>query len=384
MKTLSFLLLITLYATKATAQNSPIGEFDAIDKRALQLPDSLSTTTDDIAQYFTTVFKTDSEKSRAIFVWIATHIEYDIENMFALNFYEAENEKILKPLKTTKGICANFAALFNEICSKSGIPSYVVEGYTKQNGFADYIPHAWCAARIDGQWFIFDPTWGSGFASKGKFVQHLNNAYYKADPASIIKSHMPFDYLWQFLNYPVTQQEFYEGKTAIDKSKPYFNFIDSIRVFEKQAHLDRLASESRRIEINGVKNSLIFDRLFHLKQERIVTLYNGSVTDYNDGVNRLNEFINYRNKQFRPVKPDSEIQAMIDTSMLELNDSKALLLLINPTDENTSKMIAQLMSSIDEASKRLNEEQEWLKRYFSKSKAFRRTMFYKVSWFGTN
>jgi transglutaminase/protease-like cytokinesis protein 3 len=29
--------------------------------------------------------------------------------------------------------------------------------------------HAWCASKIDNQWYIFDPTWGSGL-NNGKFV----------------------------------------------------------------------------------------------------------------------------------------------------------------------------------------------------------------------
>jgi hypothetical protein len=32
---------------------------------------------------------------------------------------------------------------------------------------------------------------------------------------------MPFDYLWQFLNYPISNQEFYNGSTGVDKSKRF-------------------------------------------------------------------------------------------------------------------------------------------------------------------
>jgi hypothetical protein len=30
---------------------------------------------------------------------------------------------------------------------------------------------------------------------------------------------MPFDYMWQFLTYPISNQEFYNGSTGVDKSK---------------------------------------------------------------------------------------------------------------------------------------------------------------------
>jgi len=81
-----------------------------------------------------TTFKTDNEKVRGIFVWVAGNIQYDIENMFAINFYERKEDKILKPLKTRKGICENYAALFNDICLKSGmlstfspVPSFILK-----------------------------------------------------------------------------------------------------------------------------------------------------------------------------------------------------------------------------------------------------------------
>jgi transglutaminase/protease-like cytokinesis protein 3 len=68
-------------------------------------------------------------------------------------------------------------------------------------------------AKIDGSWYIFDPTWGAGYVNK-YFIKKLNNAYFKVEPAQIIASHIPFDYLWQFLNYPITNGEFMKAKPS--------------------------------------------------------------------------------------------------------------------------------------------------------------------------
>lgn len=389
------LLIITLILTILTqivfAQKKKVNEFSAIDNKALQLPDSLTKTTSDFASYINNNFVTDNDKVRAIFIWIVSNVEYDIDNMFAMNFYEAKEEKIAKPLKTRKGICENYAALFTDICLKSGVKSFVIEGYTKQNGFADYIPHAWSAALIDSTWYLFDPTWASGYATNGKFYKKLNNSYFKVNPSLFIKSHMPFDYLWQFLNYPISNQEFYDGKTQQNKTNGYFSFNDSIQVYEKLNHIDQLISSSYRIEKNGVKNSLIFDRLQHLKleierdrQTRIVNLFNSAVMSYNDGINSLNDFINYRNKQFTPKKTDPEIQGMLDITGNQLKDAKVKLEQISNPDVNTLNMIQQLSKSIVDANVNLNEQQNWLNTYFSKSKSGRKAMFYerKVSVFG--
>ncbi len=373
------------------AQKPVINEYAAIDKKALQLPDSLTKTTNDIAIYIKEKFNTDNEKARAIFIWLASNIQYDIDNMFAINFYEKKEEKISKPLITRKGICENYAALFQDICSKLGIKSFVIEGYTKQNGFADYIPHAWCTALIDNSWYMFDPTWGSGYVSNGKFYKKINNNYFKVDPSILIKSHMPFDFLWQFLNYPITNQEFYESKTQQNKSKFFFNYIDSIKVYENKNYIEQLTSSATRIENNGVKNSLIFDRLQHIKleielnrQNQIVNLYNSAMYHYNIGVNNYNEFIQYRNKQFIPEKSDSEIQNMINTVNTECDSAKIKLDEIKNPDANQASGISQLAKAIADIESHVKEEQDWLKIYFSKGKSGRKSMFYtrKITWFG--
>ena len=162
-------------------------------------------------------------------------------------------------------------------------------------------------------------------------------------------------------------------------------------MYEKQNHTDQLISTSYRIEKNGVKNSLIFDRLQHLKlelenekQTKTVNLYNLAIVDYNEGINKFNDFINYRNKQFKPNKNDSEIQTMIDIADNKLKEAKNKLSQISNTDANTANMIVQLTKSIVEAIIHVNEQQDWLKIYFSKGKSGRKAMFYerKATLFG--
>ena len=389
MKLIKFTLLFILTTQTVFAQRTTVNEFSSIDKKALQLPDSLTKTTDQIANYITSNFTTDSDKSRAVFIWVASNIQYDIDNMFAVNFYEEREEKIAKPLRTRKGICEHYASLFTDICQKAGLKAFVIEGYTKQNGFTDYIPHAWSAVLIDGSWFLFDPTWGSGYINGGKFFKKINNDYFKVSSTAFIKSHIPFDYLWQFLNYPVTNQEFYEGKTQENKTKPFFDFADTLQTYEKLNHIDQLISSAYRVEKNGVKNSMVFDRLQHLKleiendrQTKTVNLYNSAVADYNDGMNALNDFINYRNKQFTPNKTDPEIQSMLDIADNKLKEAKNKLGQISNPNANASNMIRQLTKSIDDVSVQMKIQQNWLKLYFSKSKAGRKSMFYKVTWLG--
>jgi len=377
------------HAQKPVAPQKIIDGYADIDKKALQVPDTSTTTTEGIAAYINANFSRNSDKARAAFIWIATNIQYDIANMFAINFYEKKEEKIAKPLRTRKGICENYAALFTDICSRAGVRTFTVEGYTKQNGFADYIPHAWCAAFIDTAWFLFDPTWGSGYVSNGKFFTKINNDYFQVRPSVFVRTHMPFDYLWQFLSYPVSNQEFYEGKTEQNKTKPLFNYSDSISAFEKLSEPEAWQAEADRIEKNGVKNSMIFDRLQHLRREieterqsSIVSRYNSALGDFNKSISSFNAFIDYHNKQFQPMKPDPEIQAMLDASDRPLTEASSKLDQIKGADLNTSALIASFRKQITDLKARIDEQQEWLKKYFSKGKSGRKSMFTKYTWFG--
>ena len=293
-------------AASATPSSVPAtDEFEETDKLALAIPDLETGSTDDIAAYIDKHFHGSREKTRAIFIWIAKSVRYDLANMFALNFYEKREEKIEKILKTRTGTCDNYSTLFDALCAKTGVKSYIVTGYTKQNGFTDYIPHAWCAAFVDTAWFLFDPTWGSGYVSNGKFIPRVNNFYFMTRPSALIRSHMPFDYLFQFLYHPVTTEQFYAGRTAETGEVPYFNFIDSLAVYDKQDSLAYAIAAYARIEKNGVKNAMVFDMLEHLrreidyeKQNRVVTLYNSALLDYNDGVHGYNQFVQYYNARF--------------------------------------------------------------------------------------
>jgi hypothetical protein len=404
MKQYLFFLTFFLATVYINAQNANVNPFTALDKKALAIPDSLTHSTEGIASYISRNFSNDRDRTRAIFIWVATNITYDYENMFAINFYESKEDKIAEPLRTRKGICENYAALFSDICSKSNIKSYVVEGYTKQNGFNDYIPHAWCAARIDTSWYLFDPTWGSGYINNGKFYRKINNNYYKVAPSVMIKTHMPFDYLWQFLNYPVTNAEFYAGKTnQMTKTKPYFNFIDSIAANSKLGKIDSLTTSAYRIEKNGVNNAMIFDRLQHIRQEienekvKIknkeieaensrqnvnVDLYNSASNEYNKWVNSFNDFINYRNNHFVPVRTDAAIQDMLNDAKIHLDDASNKVKKISNPGTNLSVSISSMYKALIEADNKTREQQEWLTNYFSKSKSARKQMFYKYTWFG--
>jgi hypothetical protein len=375
------IFLVSLISCITAQKSDP---WAAVDSIALQMPGSSARTATGIAEYISARFMTQTEQSRAAFIWVAENIRYDVDNMFAINFYQDTSEIIEKVLKKRKGVCMHYAGLFNELMNEVGIKSYVVAGYTRQNGTVNNLPHAWCAALIDSTWCLFDPTWGSGYVRDGKFVREVNNDYYKARPEQFISSHMPFDPLWQLLYHPLTNREFYEGKAAADPSRSYFNYPDSLKKYEQQSEMQRLVSSNRRIEGNGVINSLIADQLQHNKEgiayfnaKKDIDKYNAAVNSYNYGIDQLNQFISYRNRQFTPEKPDSEIRQMVDTAEYFLTDALRSLGEVTDPHPEVARTVTQLNTQIHQAMATLNEQKAFLERYFRTPKMSRRTLFYR-------
>lgn len=382
---LFFICLLSFNNFQAQVPN----EYAAIDKKMVAIPDSLTTTTLKIANYINSKFTSESDKIRAAFFWTANSIAYDVPNMLEPNFMDSPQEKVTKTLKSKKGVCIHYAEVFNDVINKMGITSYVISGYTKQNGKVASIAHAWCASKVNGKWYLFDPTWGAGYVENRKFVKKLNNTFYKVEPSKMIWSHMPFDYLWQFLNSPISNQEFYTGKIDQTKTKINFDFESEIDKYNKMSDGDKAFDCADRIEKNGIVNDLILEfyndrkkEFTLIRQNKNVERINEIIIDYNQAISLLNDFIMYRNKGFKPVFSDAIIKEMIQTPLDKLTKCKNDVYNVGSVGlENTSNLNS-LKKSILDAVDQAEKQSEFVTEYLSKSKGARKGMFQKVTWFG--
>lgn len=379
---IKFLLLNFFFTIFSFGQDNI--EYTSIDKKIEAIPVNLTTSTDGIADYINANFKSENEKIRAVFYWTASNISYDIKNAFSLNSNETVPEKIAKTLKTKKGVCIHYAEVFNAISNKVGIKTLIIVGYTKQNGKIADLPHAWCVANIDNKWYVFDPTWSSGYLSNGVFSKKINNYYFKAEPSKIISSHIAFDYLWQFLNYPVTNQEFYEGKVQADKSKKYFDFDYELKRHNSLSVIERNRESIIRIKANGIKNKMIFDYLNSRKKELDVFIENRSIDkinaialDFNKAISLLNDFINYRNKKFQPSLSDYEILQMIQKPKFALLKCKKDITISDFESIENESNIRAIKKSISQTLAQAEDYELFVVAYLSKSPTIRNTMFSK-------
>ena len=375
-------ILVALLITCLTAgaqQATPTGNtrYAEVDKTALAIPESQTENTQQIADYITAHFKTDSDKVRAIFTWVSSNISYDqhLKDGF-IHFVNDVNtvgrdservEKITKALDKRKGVCMHFAAVFNDICVKSGLRSYLLDGYTKQNGTIDKIAHAWCATQINGQWHMFDPTWESCYKARAAGRARLETAdsFYNIPPSTFVASHMPYDPMWQFLEHPITNQDFYDGKTTGNSAAPAFNYTDSIAAYEQLDSAQQCAVAIRRIKTNGTRYGRAAEELDLLsqtselyKRHRYMVVYTEAMSAYHEAVGKINEAIDYINSN-RLRKPDATVQEMIDkaddnaklakTKLSSIKDpDKEMAVTMAPSSQAIGKLITQIQELKDQ------------------------------------
>lgn len=162
---------------------------------------------------------TQTEKARAIFVWIADNIAYDYKA-----FNKHKLPKRLKPkkgknyndivaqwkidytdrvLRKGKGVCEGYAMLFKRMCDYAGLQTDYVPGYIKKSpreiGRMGTLDHAWNGIILDGKYYYLDVTWAAGYCDKNKkgklnkFNKYLNNFYWLTPIEKFCMEHYPED-----------------------------------------------------------------------------------------------------------------------------------------------------------------------------------------------
>ncbi|MEO6844720.1 MAG: transglutaminase domain-containing protein [Ginsengibacter sp.] len=366
------LLILVCFIIYTLPINAQIGKIERI---ALNIPDSETNTTDDIAAYIKSHFNTDDEKIRAIYTWVTYNIKYDKTSVHRIILDEDQEQRVTYALKSRRGVCENFAAIFNDICQKSGIPSFYIEGYTKQNGSVDRTGHVWCAAFVDNTWALYDPTWDVGYLSGGNYVNQVGASYFKNSPGDFILSHLPFDPMFQFLDYQVSYKEFYNGSRPTNNPKSYFNYKDSLSVYYHSDSLSRYLASFHRIENFDWPSSKIDTKLKRQKleieliyQDRDMNDYHSAIADYNTGIDLLNEFINYRNNQFQPTKKMDEVPKMFNTISKKIAAANQKLVEVNQSKATLTLNTGDIQQKLNDLALYVKEQQNFYRNHLSSSK----------------
>ncbi|WP_205504592.1 transglutaminase domain-containing protein [Rufibacter psychrotolerans] len=380
------LLLFLLLSLQLTAL--PQGRLQAPAPEAMAapaIPAAQTRTTHGIAQYINQRYKTPQEKIKAIYFWLAINIAYDVQGLTTSPRYYERQALIRQTLQTRKALCQGYAEVFLDLCTKTGLKAHLITGFVIPSGTSTPMSHAWGAAQINGKWYLFDPTWGAGLLQGNLFVPRVNPRYFMVPPATMVKTHLPFDPLWQLLPQPLTYQEFLAGQAKPSRPRPTFHFLDSVAAYEASSDRAKLRGTLRRMEANPVIPAVVLDQLNHLKQQAAVMQrndavdqFNAAVNAYNAGIDQLNGFIRYRNNQFQPQKSVGEIRKIMQGYSQHLQEAQRLLQQIHPLDNTSLLLNVQSMhQSLEKAFAQVAAQEKFLEKYLRTPPAQRKALFYK-------
>lgn len=357
-------------------------DFSSIDDKSKSIPDSLSTA-NEIALFLTHNLNSDTEKARAIYIWIAHNIKYDLSQINTTRRFDTSQELIDEVLKVRQGICQHYSELFHSMSKSVGLTSYLIRGYTRDamGEIAD-VSHVWNGIEIDSNYYFIDATWAAGYELNGRYVHKFRDNYFLKSPQGYIKDHMPFDPIWQFLDNPINNNDFISNDFSKLDTYGDYSFKDSIRVYENSNKLSQLENTNRRIISCGINHDLIQKQIDENTLQITNAKYNLAIDTLNFGIDNYNLYITHKNKQFRnPKLEDSQVKEMIDNAGIGVYSANMIFENLISSNKELNNLISDAQERMPSLISDLEREKDFVVRYLEKWKPLRIFMFYQFTYF---
>lgn len=167
-------------------------------------------------------YRSDVQRLRAIFTWVAEKISWE---------EEFEGEVDTRQVIQTKRACAEeYAVLVLEMCDAVGLPCEVVRGYLKTPGEipeVNIMPrsnHWWNAVLVDNEWRMIDCCLASPSNPRRSLYSSQNNStadpwWFLTRPSEICWTHIPEHHAQQHMCPPVAHETLLNLPCAL---APYF------------------------------------------------------------------------------------------------------------------------------------------------------------------
>ncbi|MFT4600231.1 MAG: hypothetical protein ACI857_000405 [Arenicella sp.] len=171
--------------------------FAEIDDYARDCPESAKSSFSELADYLEAGAEGDKEKARAIYVWLTDNISYNDTGYNSGDYGDVSAEGVLK---SGLAVCSGFGNLYTALGKEMDLEIIDVSGFAKGYSFSKGIietesNHAWNMIKIDGEWRVYDATWGRGHSSTvdGKMVSknEFTEKWFDVDPYAAIFTHYP-------------------------------------------------------------------------------------------------------------------------------------------------------------------------------------------------
>lgn len=139
--------------------------------------------------------QTELEKARTLFIWTATNIHYDADQVrpYQYGFVQklVDTTAIATQImRNKKGVCSDYSLLLYQLLRTAGLHARIVSGYAK--GHPDQagtpirsINHQWNTVFLEGKWQSLDATW----ASTNNGARPLNMYYFLTPPDQFMANH---------------------------------------------------------------------------------------------------------------------------------------------------------------------------------------------------
>ena len=351
-------------------------DFSTIDENSKNVSDSFIGYTE-IADHLTNGLTTDIEKARAIYIWIAHNIKYELTQIDIVNRYDSKQDIIDEVIKDRKGVCQHYSELFLAMSKSAGLNSYLISGYTRDVfGEIAGLSHAWNGIKIDSNYYLIDLTWAAGYEFKGKYVHKFRDDYFLKSPQTFIKDHIPFDPIWQFLDNPIKNKDFISKDFSKVEIVGDFAYKDSIKQFERFDELTQLENSNRRIIENGIENQLIQKQI----DENILQIanrkYNLAIDTLNYGIDSYNLYVTHKNRQFKnPKLEDSRVKELIDNADYGVYAANEIFYGLFSSNNDLNKLIIESRNGMLDLITDLEREKDFTNKYLKKWKPLRIFMF---------
>ena len=229
--------------------------FTLIDKKAASLKYN-GTSVTELASILAQHAKTEAEKARIIYTWIAYNIDYDVSAYLRGEYGDVSAKGVLQ---SRKGVCSGYANLYKALANKMGLSAVVINGYAKGASYSvgdeTDINHAWNGVLINKQWYLLDATWGAGTTNNNKFNRDFNPFYFATPPEQFIYNHFPEERKWQLLTQAYSKAQF-DNSPQISSSF----FKQGLRLISHNTHTIQ-ADGSAEIILGANKDTIALSRL---------------------------------------------------------------------------------------------------------------------------
>jgi hypothetical protein len=175
--------------------------------------------------------KSDFEKVKKAHDVVALLVKYDAPNFWAGTVPDQSYSTVLK---NRLAVCEGYSNTFKKFCDELKIQCEIVHGFGRGVGtspLAGDTPnnsnHAWNIVTINGESYLVDCTWDSGFMDGKVARQEYTTDWLFLKPDHFLYTHYPENSKQQLLATPLTAAQF----SALPFFKPkFFELADNISV----------------------------------------------------------------------------------------------------------------------------------------------------------